>query len=150
MTEIGFYQLEHSPLERVLPKLLEKVVERGYRALVLATSEERVEALNTALWTYQQRSFLPHGMATDGHADAQPIYLTTGQENPNGAKVLVLVDGAEHDEPDGFVRCLLLFDGKDEAAVADARHRWRSARDAGHEVVFWRQTPEGRWQRAGD
>ena len=150
MTEIGFYQLEHSPLERALPKLLEKVVERGYRALVLAPSEERVEALNTLLWTYQQRSFLAHGSARDGQVAEQPIYLTTQPENPNGASVLVLIDGAEHDDSAAFARCLLLFDGKDELAVADARQRWHTARDAGHEVVYWQQTPEGRWQRAGD
>ena len=150
MTEIGFYHLEYSPLERVLPKLLEKVVERGYRALVLAPSEERVEALNMVLWTYQQRSFLAHGSARDGHGAEQPIYLTTQRENPNGASVLVLIDGAEHDESATFERCLLLFDGKDEAAVADARQRWRTARDAGQEVVYWQQTPEGRWQRSGD
>tara|TARA_Y100000588_G_C13538448_1_gene620905 strand:- start:16 stop:468 length:453 start_codon:yes stop_codon:yes gene_type:complete len=150
LTEIGFYHLEHSPLERALPKLLEKVVERGYRALVLAPSEERVEALNALLWTYQQRSFLAHGSARDGYGAEQPIYLTTQLENPNGASVLVLIDGAEYDDSATFARCLLLFDGKDEMAVADARQRWHTSRDAGHDVVYWQQTPEGRWQRADD
>ncbi len=149
MTELGFYHLEHSTLERALPKLLEKVVERGYRAVVLAPSEERVEALNTLLWTYQQRSFLAHGSARDSHAAEQPIYLTTKGENPNGASVLILIDGAEYDGSATFERCLLLFDGKDEAAVEGARQRWRTARDVGHEVVYWKQTQEGRWQQVG-
>ena len=150
MTAFGFYKLDRSPLESALPRLLERVVERDLRALVLATSQERVESLDALLWTYKQRSFLAHGTARDGHADAQPIFLTTAQENPNAASVLVLVDGAEHDRPEDFERCLLLFDGKDEAAVADARERWSAARDAGHEVVYWRQTRDGQWQRAGD
>lgn len=148
MTEIGFYQLEHAPLERALPKLLEKVLERGLRALVLAGSEERVETLNSVLWTYQQRSFLPHGSAKDGFATAQPVYLTTQQENPNGASVLVLVDGTDHDDLLSFERCLFLFDGKDVDAVARARERWRADKAAGHEVIYWQQTPEGRWERA--
>ena len=148
MTEISFYHLEHSPLERALPKLLEKVLERGLRALVLAGSEERVEALNTVLWTFQQRSFLPHGAAKDGFASMQPIYLTTLQENPNAASVLVLVDGTDHDDLTSFDRCLFLFDGKDADAVADARERWRTGKSAGHDITYWQQTPEGRWERA--
>ena len=149
MTEISFYHLEHSPLERALPRLLEKVLENGLRALVVAGSEERVEALNTVLWTYQQRSFLPHGTANDGFAAAQPIYLTTEQENPNGASVLVLIDGSDHDDLESFDRCLFVFDGKDADAVASARERWRAGKTAGHEVTYWQQTPEGRWERAG-
>ena len=149
VTEISFYHLEHSPLERALPKLLEKVLERGLRALVIAASEERIEALNTVLWTYQQRSFLPHGTAKDGHASVQPVFLTTAQENPNGASVLVLVDGAEHDDVGSFERCLLLFDGNDADAVSKARERWCADNAAGHAVTYWQQTPEGRWEQAG-
>ncbi|MDA0260691.1 MAG: DNA polymerase III subunit chi [Proteobacteria bacterium] len=147
MTEISFYHLDHLPLERALPKLLEKVLERGLRALVLAGSEERVEALNTLLWTYQQRSFLPHGAAKDGQSESQPIFLTTQQDNPNGATVLVLVDGMSHDQLDAFDRCLFLFEGGDSEAVADARERWRAGKAAGHETAYWQQTQSGGWER---
>lgn len=148
MTEIGFYHLERSPLERALPKLLEKVLDAGKRAVVMAGSEERVEHLNAVLWTYHPGSFLPHGSAADGNAAEQPIWLTVADENPNRAEILVLTDGAVSDRVDAFERCLEVFDGKDEAAVAAARGRWAAYRDGGHGVTYWQQTERGWEQRS--
>ena len=147
MTDIGFYHLERSPLERALPKLLEKVLDAGKRAVVVAGSEERVEALNAALWTYDQGSFLPHGSARDGNAAEQPIWLTAADDNPGEAEILVLTDGAVSDRVGGYERCLEMFDGKDEEAVASARASWKSYTDAGHAVTYWRQTDRG-WKKA--
>jgi len=144
---ILFYHLEHQPLERVLPSLVEKTLERGWRAVVQAGSEERVEALDTLLWTYREESFLPHGTRRDGNPAAQPVFLTTGEENPNGAQVRFLVDGAEAGELAGYARVVYLFDGRDAAAVARAREQWKSARQSGGEVTYWQQSPEGRWQK---
>jgi DNA polymerase-3 subunit chi len=145
--EILFYHLERSSLEGVLPELLEKSLERGWRAVVQAGSEERVEALNMALWTYRQESFLPHGMAADGQPERQPVYLTTGEGNPNGASIRFLVDGAEAGDLSGYDRAVHLFDGRDEEAVAHARGQWKAATDAGHEVTYWRQNDAGRWEK---
>jgi DNA polymerase-3 subunit chi len=147
VTEVLFYHLEHQPLERVLPSLIEKTLERGWRAVVQAGSEERVEALDTLLWTYREDSFLPHGTRRDGSADAQPVFLTTGEENPNGAQVRFLVDGAEGGDLSGYARVVYLFDGRDAAAVALAREQWKAAREAGGEVTYWQQSPEGRWEK---
>jgi DNA polymerase-3 subunit chi len=147
VTEVLFYHLEHQPLERVLPSLVEKTLERGWRAIVQAGSEERVEALDTLLWTYREDSFLPHGTRRDGNADAQPVFLTTGEENPNGAQVRFLVDGAEAGDLSGYARVVYLFDGRDAAAVAQAREQWKAAREAGGEVTYWQQSPEGRWEK---
>ena len=149
MTAISFYHLQRTSLDRALPKLLEKVLESGHRAVVVAGSEEQVEALGTALWTYEQRSFLPHGSAADGHADRQPVYLTVDDENPNGSDVLVLVDGAASANLDGFDRVLDMFDGHDAAAVEAARARWRDLKEAGHELTYWQQTERGGWERKG-
>ena len=148
MAEIGFYHLQRIGLEQVLPRLLEKVIGSGMRAVVLASSEERVEALNRLLWTYGRDSFLPHGSRADGFAEAQPIFLAASYERPNDADVLVLVDGADHDDLGPFRRCLDIFDGNDEAAVAAARDRWRRRREQGHTLVYWQQKPEGGWQKA--
>ncbi|MCC7275003.1 MAG: DNA polymerase III subunit chi [Alphaproteobacteria bacterium] len=149
MTDIGFYHLTRTPLERALPKLLEKAAATGRRAVVMAGSPERVEALDALLWTYDPGSFLPHGSARDGNAADQPIWLTTADENPNGADILVLVDGMTSPHLAGFARCLDLFDGNDPEAVAAARERWRAAKDAGHTLTYWQQTEQGGWQAKG-
>ncbi len=147
MTEVLFYHLEHQPLERVLPTLVERTLARGWRAVVQAGSEERVEALDTLLWTYAEESFLPHGTKRDGNDAAQPVYLTTEDANPNGANVRFLVDGAEASEITGYERVVYLFDGHDGAAVARAREQWKAAKAAGCEVTYWQQSPEGRWEK---
>lgn len=146
-TEVLFYHLERQPLERVLPSLIEKSLERGWRVVVQAGSEERVEALDTALWTYKEDSFLPHGRKADGRADRQPVYLTTGDENPNGAQIRFLVDGTEAGDTAGYVRLVYLFDGHDPAALETARRQWRALKDAGGMVTYWQQSDAGRWEK---
>jgi len=147
MTDIGFYHLVATPLEKALPKLLEKVLGSGARAVVMAGSTERVEALNGLLWTYAPNGFLPHGSAKDGQAERQPIWLTAKDENPNGATILVLTDGAMSDHLPSYGRCLDVFDGADETAVAQARERWKLYKDAGHGLTYWQQTDSGGWER---
>ncbi len=149
MAEIGFYHLTVTPLERALPKLLERTMQAGRRAVVLAASEERVQALNGMLWTYEDGSWLPHGSARDGEAAEQPIWLTATEERPNGADYLFLTDGAASAALSDWERVFDLFDGRDDAAVTAARIRWKLARDAGHTLTYWRQTDRGGWEKAG-
>ena len=147
MTAINFYQLQRSTLEEALGKLLKKVLGGQARAVVLAGSEERVEALNAALWTLSPSSFLPHGSHRDGHGDLQPVWLTTADENPNGASVLVLTDGMVSKRVQDYERCLELFDGDDAAAVTAARDRWRVYKAEGHTLSYWQQKPNGGWEK---
>ncbi len=147
MSEIAFYHLTRSRLEEALPRLLEKVLAAGQRAVVRGTDEERVEQLARVLWTYRRDSFLPHGTRRDGHPERQPVWLTTAVENPNGARILILVDGAPHEGLDGFDRVLDLFDGNDPEQLEAARRRWREAGRVGHTVAYYRQDERGRWQR---
>ena len=146
MVEVSFYHLQREPLEVALPKILEKVLERGLRAVVMAGSRERVALLDEQLWTYGRGSFLPHGAAGDGRAEEQPIYLTAEVENPNGATVLVLVDGADPADKSAFDRCLDMFDGNDPPAVAAARGRWQACKDQGFDVTYWQQGARG-WEK---
>jgi DNA polymerase-3 subunit chi len=148
MTEVLFYHLQHQPLERVLPSLVEKTLERGWRAVVQAGSQERTDALDTALWTYREDSFLPHGTRRDGNAALQPVYLTSDDENPNGASVRFLVDGAETADVAAYARVVYLIDGRDSQAVERARELWRAAAAAGCTVTYWQQSADGRWEKA--
>ena len=147
MTEIRFYHLQRRTLEQALPKILEKVIERSWRAVVLAGSPERVDALNQHLWTYDPASFLPHGSVRDGFAERQPVWLTAEDENPNGATVLVLVDGVTSDRLGSYDIVCDLFDGNDEEAVLSARDRWKACKAAGHGLTYWQQNDRGGWEK---
>jgi DNA polymerase III subunit chi len=147
VTEVFFYHLERATLEEVLPTLLERSLERGWRAAVQAASEERVEALDTLLWTYREESFLAHGTARDGPAAAQPIYLTAGPGNPNEAQIRFLVDGADLEDGAPYARVVFVFDGRDADAVSRARAQWQEAKAQGLSVSYWQQDSDGRWQQ---
>ncbi len=146
-TEILFYHLERAPLERVLPELLEKTLARDWRAVVQASSEERIEDLNNLLWTYNETSFLPHGSSADGHEAEQPIFLTTTEENPNGAAIRFLVDGADTEDISNYERIVYMFDGHNEQAINKARQQWKSVTTAGHKATYWQQNAQGRWEK---
>jgi DNA polymerase-3 subunit chi len=150
MTEILFYHLQRHPLERVLPALVEKSLERGWRVIVQAASEERIEALDAHLWVFRDDSFLPHGTWREAEAADQPVLLTVHDGNPNGAAVRFLLDGAPVPADAGnYERIVLLIDGNDPDAVAAARERWSEGRAKGFEVTYWQADENGRWQRKG-
>ena len=147
MTEVRFYHLTRTSLEGALPPMLEKTLERGQKAVVISGSEERVEALNSHLWTFRDQSFLPHGSARDGYAEFQPVWLTARDENPNGAQVLFLTDGATSRSLSNVELCVLLFDGTNETALEAARAEWRRLKEEGHELTYWQQDDNGRWAK---
>ena len=151
MTEIVFYHLERQSVERVLPTLIEKSLERGWRVVVQAASEERVEALDAHLWTFRDDSFLPHGTFRQGELREQPVLLTLDDDNPNGAAVRFLIDGAPvPTDADAYERIVLIFDGDDPDAVAAARQRWSEGKARGFALTYWQADEQGRWQRRLD
>jgi DNA polymerase III subunit chi len=150
MTEILFYQLKGQTPEQVLPALLLKSLERGWRVVVQGSSEERIEALDAHLWTWRDDSFLPHGTWRDNEAAQQPILLTLHEHNPNGADVRFLIEGAAMpSDASAYARVVLVFDGEDADAVDAARARWSEAKSGGFEVTYWRADENGAWRRQG-
>jgi DNA polymerase-3 subunit chi len=150
MTEMLFYHLRRQPIERVLPALLEKSLERGWRAVIHVPGEERLDALDAHLWTFRDESFLPHGTWRDTEAHEQPILLTIHDHNPNGAVIRFLIDGAPVPaDALTYERIVLLFDGEDADALAAARARWSEGKAQGFEVTYWQADERGRWQRMG-
>jgi DNA polymerase-3 subunit chi len=146
MAEIGFYHLTRSGAEQALPLLLGRTLAAGQRAVVRCATEARVAALDTALWLCEEPDWLPHGTKASNEADLQPIWLTTDEEAPNGARFLFLIDGTSAPLLDAFDRVFDLFDGRDADAVTAARARWKAAKEAGHALTYWQQGPRG-WEK---
>lgn len=146
--EIWFYHLERSTLDQVLPTLLERTLQRGWRALIRARQGRRLDDIDALLWTYREDSFLPHGLASEPHADRQPVLLSESAENPNNAQALFIVDDAETGVTEAFERCFIIFDGRDETALESARKRWRTLKADGANLSYWRQDEDGRWEKA--
>jgi DNA polymerase-3 subunit chi len=153
MTELLFYHLDRVPLERVLPDLLERCLERNWRAVVQVGSDERCAALDAHLWTYRDDAFLPHGAAGESgaarNAHLQPVWLTAEDDNPNRAEVRFLTDGAEPRAPGDYRRVVMLFDGNDAEAVERARAAWTRAKADGHAATYWQQDESGKWIQKG-
>lgn len=152
MTDVWFFQLRQKTLEQVLPALLEKTRERDWRAVVQVGTAERLEAIDEALWTYRDDSFLPHGSARDGDGRDgdgrdQPVWLTVGTDNPNAAHVRFLVDGAIADSADGYQRLVYIFDGDDPEATITARETWKRMKTDGHAISFYQQNEQGQWTK---
>ncbi len=147
MTEIRFYHLQRQSEQQVLPSLLSKALSNGHKIIVKCANDADKEKLNEYLWTYKPDSFLPHGSSKDGNAQVQPIWLTAQDENPNGADVLILSQGAKVDKLEDFTLCCEMLDGHDENAVQDARARWKIYKKQGFEVTYWQQSDQGVWEK---
>ena len=150
MTETLFYHLERRSLEEILPGLVEKSLQRGWRAAIKTDTSERSDALDTLLWTYDDQSFLPHAQLGDGEARDQPVLITVEPGNPNAAQIFFYVGGAQPTDwadLNELARVVLLFDGRDTDALASARAAWKEAKGAGHDVTYWKETPSGKFEK---
>ena len=147
MPEVWFYHLERSSLDAVLPGLLEKGLERGWRALVRTTSKERARALDDILWSYRDDSFLAHGSADDPDTELQPVLIAHDGGEHDRRELLILIDQAEPGAIDAFERVILLFDGADETALGNARDRWKQFKDEGVAATYYQQNAQGRWEK---
>lgn len=146
-TEVRFYHLTRSSVETALPAILSKATGTGQRVVVKTASAAAAEVMAEHLWSYDEQSFLPHGTKKDGHAQRQPIWLTDGDDNPNGATILILTGGAESDKLSDYNLCCAMLDGADDSMVAAAREKWKIYKDAGYALTYWQQTETGGWEK---
>jgi DNA polymerase-3 subunit chi len=148
MTEILFYHLQDTTIDNVLPPLLEKSYERGWRVAVQTGSEERADSLDGHLWTYRENSFLPHGTWRENDAADQPIVLIPSEDNPNGASVRFIIDFARLPTDCAvYQRIVIVFDGNDDEALTAARAAWSDGKSRGFDLTYWQIDERGKWQK---
>ena len=147
MSEVRFYHLERQTLDQVLPQLLTKALEQGHKIIVKTSNAQETERLNSHLWTWNPNSFIPHGSEKDSYETDQPVFLTDNDKNPNKADVLILTQNTESQDLKDFKLICDMIDGRNDQAVADARTRWSAYKDAGHDVTYWQQSPQGGWDK---
>lgn len=148
MAEISFYHVTRQAPLQALARLMEKVHSQNLRTVIRARDEARVKEVDTYLWTYNPASFLPHATSASSHLDTQPLYITAEAENPNDAKVLVLLDNVLPEDLKGYERVLYLFDGQDEGQTHTAREHWKVLKKDGHGLAYWEQQDGGGWKRS--
>ena len=145
--EVWFYHLERTSADQALPELLEKTLKKGWKAQVRTGSPERIDYLDDWLWRYRDEAFLPHATFSDPAPERQPILLGSDQANANDAQALFLIDSAEPGDLSGYERCIVLFDGRDEAALAQARKDWAQFKAKGLALSYWQQGAGRGWEK---
>ena len=145
-TEYWFYHLEASPVEGVLPNLLEKTLERGWRALVRAPSDT-LKDLDEHLWTYKDESFLPHGREDEPMAAYQPVVLSDGLKSADGFQAVFLTGQERVTDMAGAERCLVMINGRSAEDTQACRVYFKELKDAGEDVSYWQQSRGGRWEK---
>ena len=142
-----FYPLTRSGPGQLLPMLIGKSLQAGWRVELRGRDRARQVALDEALW--QGEGFLPHGLAGGPHDARQPALLTVeGQAAANAPRCLIALDGAEVTgaECAGLERACIVFDGNDPEALERARVQWRALKEAGVAAEYWSEA-DGRWER---
>lgn len=146
MTEIRLYHCQSQPPEKVLPKILEKIVTRGWRAVVWLGSEDQISELDQFLWEYEQTSFLPHGCMFDQEPEIYPIWLTTKEDNPNHSNVLILID---HDVSTslGSYEIICVFLRQETSSIQKIFEYWKNfCLIQAYTLTYYHQNQPGQWQ----
>lgn len=149
MTDIRFYHMEQATLDQALPAITMKAFQSGKRVMIRVPDKKEASRLNDLLWTFHPNVFLPHGAEGDKHAVNQPIWITSEDENENSAEILILTHGCTYDDISDFVMCCEMLDGRVESQIKEARVRWKSYKEADHDLTYWQQDEKGQWGKKG-
>ncbi len=145
--DILFYHLTQSTLEDILPILVERALARFDKVTIQCMSEERRDAIDMRLWVYAEEAFIGHGTENDRYPNYQPVFLTTGQENPNNSKIRFLIEGAICQDIDSYQRLVVIFDGQSDAQLNFVRAQWKQYKMSNHNLTYWQQAEDRSWKK---
>ena len=144
--EYWFYHLEASTVEGILPGLLEKTQQKGWRALV-KLPEAKLKEVDDYLWAYKDDSFLPHGRDDEPMAEQQPITLSASTQTAEGHQAVFLLGGTDIPDMKGVERCMVMINGRSEADVTRERQRWKTLKETGVSLSYYQQNDRGSWEK---
>ncbi len=147
--DILFYHLTQSTLGDILPTLVERALIRFGKVTIQCVSREQRDAIDMRLWTYSDEAFIGHGTECDQYPNLQPVFLTTGQENPNDSKIRFLIEGAVCSDIEAYQRLVVIFDGQNDEQLNFARVQWKKYKMKNHNLTYWQQTEDRSWEKQG-
>jgi DNA polymerase-3 subunit chi len=145
-TDYWFYHLEASTLEGVVPGLLEKTLQKGWRALVKMPAD-KLEQMDNLLWTFRDDSFLPHGRDDEPQSELQPILLSATLDSATGFDAVFLIDGAEIADLADASRAMVMINGRSQDDIQRERGRWKRLKNEGASLAYYQQDDRGRWTK---
>lgn len=143
VSHINFYHTTTDALERSACKLLEKCYQSNIKTLVRTSDILSMESLNRSLWTFAQKSFIPHGDASDKIEDDQLIYITYKDENPIYARSIMLVDTLDAIYED-FDKKFVIFTGK---MLDQVNNCLKKMNTPNNNISYYKQDAKGVWQK---
>ncbi|WP_273756483.1 DNA polymerase III subunit chi [Bartonella sp. MM73XJBT] len=145
--DILFYHLTQSTLEDILPTLVERALARFSKVTIQCVSKEQRDAMDMRLWVYADEAFIGHGTECDQYQNLQPVFLTTGQENPNDSKIRFLIEGASCSDIDSYQRLVVIFDGNNDEQLNLVRAQWKKYKMENHNLTYWQQNEDRGWEK---
>ena len=148
MVQIDFYQIDRVGLEQVLIMLVKKTLAANQKALILCPMPA-ASAIDTALWSHDPESWIPHGLDDANGADYCNVWVSSDvAANPIEAEYLFLLHGSEPAQWNAFTRCFCLFDAKSEAQLQQARNHWKVWQNHdGTSLGYYAQNAAGGWNK---
>ncbi len=126
---------------------MERALARFGTVTIQCVSKEQRDSIDIHLWVYTDESFIGHGTECDQYPNFQPVFLTTGQENPNDSKIRFLIEGAVCSDIDAYQRLVVIFDGRSEELLNLVRAQWKKYKMENHNLTYWQQTEDHRWEK---
>ena len=134
-TQVDFYLLGAAdPRARLTTacRLAEKAYGQGLRVAVRTASPSETAEIDELMWTFSDRSFVPHAVwpAEPAVADHTPVLIASGALPDSHRDVLINLAPEGPADPTRFGRICEIV-GADEDLKRRARLRWRNYREAG-------------------
>jgi DNA polymerase-3 subunit chi len=139
MPTIDFYVLSDAAPDAHLRhacRLAELAAEQGKRVFIRVAHDGDMKRMDDLLWTFGDRSFLPHEVARDGTAPShERIRVLIGIEPPPAFRDVVINLHPAIPAEVHALQCVVELVPADDGLKRAARSRFKAYRDAGHEPV---------------